>query len=145
MEIQASDYVSYSLTNSELFAYFSFDPALPSQLSTQTAHDMLSYAYVSFNLMQPNDLGGSLQILEASTILQAADFERFEVRDGQLVWRLVRSSAEHYLKRLSIYDDDPTNDPPPGGSCVTGDIVGECACEFSGPAIAVTLDSATPL
>jgi hypothetical protein len=141
----APEYVAYNMTGSELFAYFSFDPSLPSPLSTQAARDLFSYAYVDFSLKQPADIGGSLQLLSSSTLLALSDFERFEVEDGQLVWRLRRLSPEHYAKALTIYDTDPSNDPHPTDGCVTGDIVGMCRCEFSGPAITVTLDGTLPL
>jgi hypothetical protein len=149
-EIQRTEqpiYVSYQVRADGLFAYFSFDPTLPrSNISTETARTKLKYAYVNFGLKQPAEVGGRLTLLSSEDgLLDVGDFERFEVENGQLKWRLVRRSADHYAKMLSIYDQDPTNDPMPRDACVTDDIVGVCYCDFAGPAITVTLEGTTAL
>lgn len=61
------------------------------------------------------------------------------------MWRLVRTSPEGYSKELSIYDDDKTNDPAPLEGCLTGDIVGVCHCEFSGPSVEVAIEGSFSL
>jgi len=140
-----TNYVAYQMISDELFTYLAFADTLPAQFSTQEARDQLAYAYVIFKMKEPASAGGSLEILESSDLLHLADFEVLEVRDGQLVWRLRRQSAEHYIKWLSSVDADPTNDPPPGEACFFTDVGGMCACDFSGPAIDVTIDGAQPL
>lgn len=73
--------------------------------------------------------------------LSLADFERFDVQGGALVC----TSPDAYSKELSIYDDDKTNDPTPVDACLTGDIVGACQCEFSGPTVEATLEGSLSL
>jgi hypothetical protein len=142
---EAAVYVAYQASNSELFVYFSFDPSLPRTPDTQTARAMLKYAYVNFQLKQPDRIGGSLQLLSSGTLLHLEDFASFEVQSGRLKWRLVKQSEEHYAKPLTIYDADPSNDPNPRDECASGDILGMCFCEFTGPAITVTIDGSLPL
>ena len=142
---QAGVYVAFQVNNQELFAYFSFAPELPSNPSTDQVRALLKYAYVDFSMKQPSDVGGSLTLLSSNQLLKVTDFERFEVQDGQLSWRLVRRSDESYSKRLSIYDEDVSNDPAPGSGCVTDDIVGMCYCPFEGLPVTVTIDGTTSL
>jgi hypothetical protein len=140
-----SVYVAYQLQDTEVFAYFSFDPALPARFSTEQARALLKYAYVGFQLQQPPDLGGRLTLLLTGVLLDVTDFERFEVQDGELRWRLVRPS-EGYHKVLTIYDEDPSNDPVPRlrEDCRTDDIIGVCHCPFSGPTVTVEIEGAIP-
>jgi hypothetical protein len=137
--------VSYEVSNQEAFVYFAFDPNLPRTPDTATVRTMLNYAYVDFRLKQPEGIGGGLELLSGNTILHLEAFERLEVQDRELKWRLVQKSEEHYPKPLTMYDEDPSNDPNPLDECVTGDIVGMCFCEFTGPAIAVTIDGSLQL
>ncbi|HVZ36550.1 MAG TPA: hypothetical protein VG963_29170 [Polyangiaceae bacterium] len=139
------DYVALSASNDEFFVYFSFDPSLPIAPDTEIARDLLTYAYVDFQLKQSATVGGSLELLSDLTLLHLDDFETFEIRGGQLVWRLARQSSDHYFKFLSLYDQDPSNDPNPSNDCVSGDILGMCACEFTGPTINVTVDGSLQL
>ncbi len=140
-----SDYVSYSGALGETFVYFSFAPTLPNSPATEVAQRSLDYAYVEYSLEQRRELGGSLTLLSGTELLGLEDFEQFEVVGDLLTWKLVRASAGHYPKPLSLYDQDPTNDPPAGGMCVSDDIVGMCWCEFSGPSIQVTIEGTLPL
>jgi hypothetical protein len=140
-----ASYVAYQVTSDDLFAYFSFTPDLPARPTTDLVRGKLTYAYVTFRARQPAALGGSLTLLSGNDLLALTDFARFEVVDGQLHWRLARQSADHYDKVLSIYDQDPSNDPGPSDICRSDDIVGLCACEFTGPVVSVTIEGATPL
>lgn len=118
----------------------SFAPGLPTSFSTEQAREAFQYAYVEYRYRQSPALGGSLTLLSSNDLLELADFARFEVQSNALSWRLERTSARHYLKELSLYDEDESNDPSPAEACVSDDIQGVCACEFEGPAILVTLD-----
>jgi hypothetical protein len=138
-------YVSYQARNGDLFAYFSFDPSLPRTPDSDSVRAMLKYAYVVFHMKQPDGVGGSLQLLSSLALLHLEDFERFEVQHGELKWRLVRQSEEHYPKPLTVYDADRSNDPNPPDDCLSDDIIGMCWCEFTGPAITVTIDGSLPL
>jgi hypothetical protein len=83
--------------------------------------------------------------VSTSDLLALTDFERFEVVGTELHWRLVRTSPDHYTKRLSIYDGDRTNDPDPPEACFSDDIIGVCHCDFSGPAVTVSIEGTTSL
>ena len=134
-------YVAYTMTTHDTTLYLSFAPTLPTSFSTAEAHAAFDYAYVNFDYEQPREYGGSLTFLSSNELLALSDFERFEVVDGALKFRLVRSSADHYSKLLSSYDDDDSNDPVDPETCTGGgDIQGLCACEFAGPPITVTLE-----
>ena len=85
-------------------------------------------------------------MLNSSDLLHLSDFDELAVADGLLAWRLVRSTANHYVKALSSYDDDDkTNDPAANATCVTGDIAGMCTCDFSDPVLEVTLEGTFPI
>lgn len=137
-------YVAYEVNTSDAVLYLSFSADLPTSFSTEQARVAFQYAYVGYGLRQPAAFGGSLTLLSTSELLELSDFERFEVSDGALSWRLSRTSAEHYSKQLSTYDADPSNAPPSSEACLTDDIQGVCYCDFAGPAIRVTLDGSVP-
>jgi hypothetical protein len=141
---ETADYVAYALSMDGVFLYLSFAPGLPASPTTAEAKGGLRYAYVDYRLAQPANIGGSLTLLSDNDLLSVADFERFEVQGGALAWRLVRDSGTGYAKWLSIYDDDPTNDPEPRDACILDDIVGECVCEFSGPSVRIALEGSIP-
>jgi hypothetical protein len=140
-----ADYVSYALTMDGAFLYLSFAPNLPAMPTTAELRGGLRYAYVDYRLEQPTEIGGSLTFLSRSDLLAVADFERLEVQNGAIVWRLVRDSGTRYVKWLSIYDEDRTNDPEPRNACILDDIVGECVCEFAGPSVRIALEGSIPL
>jgi hypothetical protein len=141
-----SDYVSYSVNQDDLWFYFSFAPTLPARPSTEELRAQLKYASLTFNLEQPvASGGGSLEIVSSTDTFLLAAFDQLEVQDGRLVFRLSRPNPGHYLRWLSIYDEDKTNDPPPGADCFLDDVGGRCACEFSGPPLTISLAGTVPL
>ena len=141
-----SDYVSYSVNQDGLWFYFSFAAPLPALPSTEQVRAQLKYAYVRFNLEQPAESGGGrLEIVSSSDTFLLAAFDQLEVQNGRLVFRLSRPNPGHYLRWLSIYDEDKTNDPPPGADCFVDDVGGRCACEFSGPPLTISLAGSVPL
>lgn len=137
--------VSLLVHTEDVMLYLSFAPGFPAEPTTAEARASLEYGYTQVDYRQPSDIGGSLTLLPSSVLFSLADFERFDVQGGALVWRLMRTSAEGYSKELSIYDEDKTNDPVPIDSCLTDDVVGMCQCEFSGPPVQVTLEGSIPL
>jgi hypothetical protein len=134
-----SDYVAISAGNEYADIYFSFAPDLPAAFTTEQARAKLNYAYARVSQALPKVMGGSVQLLSSSQLLYLKDFERLEVVDGKLEWSLKQSAGPRFLKVLSIYDEDPTNDPAEDADCVSDDIIGECACGFLGPSISVVL------
>lgn len=145
MRTETSTYVSYQQHSGGLWLYVSFAPGLPAVISTEEAVAAYRYAYVEFEYPEPPDVGGSLTLLNPSDRLNRDDFDRFEVVEGRMEWRLAWTSTS-YWKELSRYDDDPTNDPGGDpGDCVIGDVGGRCLCSFRGPAIDVTLEGSFPL
>jgi hypothetical protein len=132
-----SDYVAVSAGNEYADIYFSFAPDLPASFTTEQARTKLEYAYARVSQPLPKEMGGSVQLLSSSELLHLKDFERLEVVDGKLEWSLKRSTGTDFLKVLSIYDKDPTNDPAEAADCLSDDIIGTCACAFIGPPISV--------
>jgi hypothetical protein len=141
----SDSYVAYSVTLDELWIYFSFAPTLPAQPTTEEIRAQLKYAYVAFDLQQPAGLGGALEIVSTNDTFSLDAFEQLEVRDGKLAFRLSRANPGQYLRWLSIYDKDKTNDPPSGADCFVADVGGMCACEFSGPPLTISLAGSVPL
>jgi hypothetical protein len=142
---EGQGYVSYTLraADTELRLFFASD--LPASFSTAQARAAFQYATVNFDLRQPAMMGGgSLTLLTASDNLALNDLDHFGVTNGTLALRLVKASPNHYYKILRVSDLEPTN-APSLSACVTGDIAGVCACDFSGPAIRATLIATLPL
>jgi hypothetical protein len=137
---RTADYVSYQSEGPEIFVYFSFPSSLPESPDTDAVRASLDHSYIAFDLKQPRDIGGSVTLSSAGVLLQVEDFERLEVIDGQLQWRFRGETAGGYVKVLTIYDEDPANDPRSPDTCSSGDIVGICACYFGGPTVTFTLD-----
>jgi len=135
-------YVSYHVQAEGIFLYFSFTPDLPASFTTEQARAAFKYAYVEYDLTQPKAVGGRAILINSSDLLTLADFERLEVTDSSVSFRLVRTNPGRYDKRLSSEDLDPTVDP---SLCLTGDIVGDCWCKFSGPATTLALDGTFPI
>jgi hypothetical protein len=131
-----STYVSYEARASGSEVNLFFAPGLPTSFSTEEARASFQYANIEFDLAQPAGVG--LTLLDLTEILQLSDFERFEVVDGSLSWRLVRS-ATRYSKHLTnaLNADNPE-------WCATGDILGTCDCDCLGPPIQVTLEGTLP-
>jgi len=94
---------------------------------------------------QPASMGGSITLLDGNSLLHLEDFEQFEVADGRLVVRVTQTTSDRYWKELSVYDKDPTNDPPQGVECRSDDILGRCACSFSGPALKLVVEASFAL
>ena len=135
-------YISYRVQREGLFLYLSFAPGLPASFTTTEARAAFRYAYVDYALEQPPAVGSKLAFLTSSDLLTLSDFERLDVNDGLMSFRLARTNMGHYSKRLSVADLDPSVDP---SLCTIGDISGGCWCEFSGPATAITLDGTFPI
>ena len=135
-------YVSYSVEGEGSFLYLSFAPDLAASFTTAEARAAFKDAYIQYDLAQPEAVGGRVALLSSRDLLALSDFERFEVSGSVVSWRLVRTNPGRYSKRLSIADLDPRVDP---SLCTTGDISGDCWCEFSGPPTTVTLDGTFPI
>ncbi|MEO8900258.1 MAG: hypothetical protein ABI488_01550 [Polyangiaceae bacterium] len=130
-------YVAYTVSVENLFLYLSFEPTLPASFTTEQARAAFRYAYVDYQIEQPKAVGGRLGLLSSNDLLALSDFERLELKGGVLSWRLVRTNPGHYTTTLGTADLDPSVDPE---SCFTGDSLGTCFCEFSGPETTVALD-----
>ncbi len=142
---RAADYVSYQLFGPEIFVYFSFLPGLPESPTTDDVRTLLKYSYIDFNLKQPPDIGGSLTLSRDLVLLHVADFEQLEVIGGQLRWRFRGETSGTYEKDLTLYDQDPTNDPSDIDTCLITDVLGECTCHFGGPPMTFNLTGTIPL
>jgi hypothetical protein len=127
------DYVALAAAREGALVYFSFQPDLPQHFTTEEARAKLKYAYVGLSHPLPASMGGSVELLSTNQLLHVADFERFEVTAGKLEWALKRTTSTHYIKELTVYDEDPSNDPAEDADCFSGDIDGACVCEFQGP------------
>jgi hypothetical protein len=135
-------YVSYQVTLEDMFLYLSFAPDLPASFTTAQTLAAFDYAYIQYDLEQPEPVGGSLVLLDSNDLLDSSDFERLEVIGDLLSFRLTRVNAGDYRKRLSNEDLDPSVDR---SLCHTGDISDRCWCDFSGPPTTITLDGTFPI
>jgi hypothetical protein len=123
-------YCALSYTQGDASIYLSFDPSLAADgLSDASVHDRFDYLWAQVDFPpEPTDHSAFYYQTDAKRGLKAA-FESVSFEDGRLK-ATIRDTTTRVEQHVV------SNDP----KCLSGDVGGECYCDYDGFTIPVVID-----